>query len=73
MCRRTYLEALWEGKAHRPEHVAKSSEHSHHKHLRWRRDRARVQFLAGAVMHTGPEVFEMDDRIFAIPICAFCG
>lgn len=43
------------------------------KHLRWLRDRAGAQFLAGAVMHTGPETFEMDDRIFAIPICAFWG
>jgi hypothetical protein len=25
------------------------------------------------VLHTGPDVIELDDDIFAVPICAFWG
>ena len=43
------------------------------KHLRWLRDTIGTRFLAGAVLHTGPDAFQLDDRVFAIPICAFWG
>jgi predicted AAA+ superfamily ATPase len=39
------------------------------RHLAWLRDRLGAQFLAGAVLHTGPRPFVLEDRIFALPIC----
>lgn len=44
--------------------------HSHARHLIWLRDRLGDRFVAGAVLHTGPAQFALDDRIHAIPICA---
>jgi len=41
------------------------------KHLRWLRDQLGDRFVAGAVMHTGPDAFQLDDRIHALPIWAF--
>ncbi|HET7566523.1 MAG TPA: DUF4143 domain-containing protein [Gaiellaceae bacterium] len=38
------------------------------RHLRWLRDELGARFLAGVVLHTGPAVFEVDDRIVAAPI-----
>jgi len=38
-------------------------------HLRWLRDKLGERFLAGAVLHTGPGVYELDERILAVPIC----
>jgi uncharacterized protein len=38
------------------------------KHLIWLRDKLGDRFVAGVVMHTGPAVFEIDDRIVAAPI-----
>jgi predicted AAA+ superfamily ATPase len=43
------------------------------KHLAWFRDQVGDRFLAGAVMHTGPAVFSLGDRILAIPLCAMWG
>lgn len=43
------------------------------KHLVWLRDRLGDRFVAGAVMHTGPTVFRLDDRILAVPLCALWG
>lgn len=43
------------------------------RHLRWLRDRNPTRFVAGAVLHTGPDVFEFDDNIFAVPISALWG
>ena len=43
------------------------------KHLRWLRDRFPDRFVAGAVLHTGPDVIRLDESILAIPICAFWG
>ncbi len=43
------------------------------KHLRWLRSKFPDRFVVGAVVHTGPEVFRIDDSILAIPICAFWG
>ena len=37
-------------------------------HLIHLRDRFKTNFLAGAVLHTGPRPFQISDRIFALPI-----
>lgn len=41
------------------------------KHLQWLRDRFPDRFVAGAVLHTGPDIIELDDRIMALPISTF--
>lgn len=38
-------------------------------HLIWLRDRLGERFSAGALLHTGPRVFQLDERISAAPIC----
>lgn len=38
------------------------------KHLIWLRDKLGDRFVTGVVMHSGPAVFEIDDRILAAPI-----
>jgi uncharacterized protein len=43
------------------------------KHLRWLRCAYPDRFVAGAVLHTGPDVVQLDANIFAVPICAFWG
>lgn len=43
------------------------------KHLAWLRDRLGERFLAGVVFHTGPAIFELDERIVAAPIAALWG
>lgn len=43
------------------------------RHLTWMRDLLGDRFLAGAVVHTGPEVFVVADRILAVPLCALWG
>lgn len=40
------------------------------KHLRWLREELGARFVAGLVFHTGPRVFELDDRIWAAPIAS---
>jgi hypothetical protein len=40
------------------------------KHLLWLRDQLGADFLAGAVLHSGPSIYELGDRIYAIPLCA---
>jgi predicted AAA+ superfamily ATPase len=40
------------------------------KHLRWLREELGTDFLAGAVLHTGPSIYELGDRLYAIPLCA---
>lgn len=40
------------------------------RHLIWLRDELGADFVRGAVLHTGPYTFELDDRILAVPICA---
>jgi predicted AAA+ superfamily ATPase len=40
------------------------------KHLFWLRDQLGTDFLAGAVIHTGPGLFELGDRVHAVPLCA---
>ena len=39
------------------------------RHLRWLRDRLGDRFLAGVLLHTGPRVWRIDERIIAAPIC----
>lgn len=39
------------------------------RHLRWLRDALGERFLAGVVLHTGPRVYGLDERILAAPIC----
>lgn len=43
------------------------------RHLVWLRDELGERFVAGAVMHTGPRVFQLDERVLAIPYCAMWG
>lgn len=38
-------------------------------HLLWLRDRLGDRFAAGVLLHTGPRVFELAERIVAAPIC----
>jgi hypothetical protein len=40
------------------------------KHLRWLRDRIDDRFIAGIVLHTGRFKVEIDDRIWAMPVCS---
>ena len=43
------------------------------KHLVWLRDELGDRFIAGAVLHTGPGIYPLSDRIFAVPLCALWG
>lgn len=43
------------------------------KHLIYLREELGATFLAGAVLHTGPGLFELSPRIFALPICSMWG
>lgn len=40
------------------------------KHLFWLRDQLGADFLFGAVIHAGPGLFELGDRVYAVPLCA---
>lgn len=42
-------------------------------HLFWLRDELGDRFAAGAVLHTGPDVFRLGDRILAVPFRAIWG
>lgn len=42
-------------------------------HLRWLRDQLGDRFLGGVVLHTGPAMYRIEDRIVAAPICALWG
>ena len=39
------------------------------KHLAWLRDQLDDRFVAGVILHTGPKVYRLGDRIQAVPIC----
>ena len=39
-------------------------------HLFWLRDQLGADFLGGAVIHSGPGLFELGDRVYAVPLCA---
>ena len=43
------------------------------KHLRWLRDELGERYVAGVVLHTGPRLYELDDKIIAAPIAALWG
>lgn len=43
------------------------------RHLRWLQERLSDRFLCGIVFHTGSSRFDMDRKIFALPICALWG
>ena len=43
------------------------------RHLAWLRDRLGDRFVAGVVLHTGPRVFTLDERIVAAPISSIWG
>jgi predicted AAA+ superfamily ATPase len=43
------------------------------RHLRWLADRLGDRFLGGAILHTGPRPFALDDRIIASPIANLWG
>lgn len=38
------------------------------RHLEWLRDEVGDRFVAGVVLHTGPNAFELADRVVAAPI-----
>ena len=40
------------------------------RHLTWLREQLGERFVAGAVVHTGPDVFVLDERILAVPLSA---
>lgn len=40
------------------------------RHLRWLSDQLGDRFVAGVVLHSGPDIFDLDDRIIAAPISA---
>ncbi|MEV7804875.1 DUF4143 domain-containing protein [Microbispora sp. NPDC088329] len=49
--------------------AAATPRHDDAKHLRWLRDELGDRFVAGVVLHTGPRIHEMDEKIIAAPIC----
>jgi predicted AAA+ superfamily ATPase len=40
------------------------------KHLAWLREELGERFVAGVVLHTGPRLYELGERIVAAPICS---
>jgi predicted AAA+ superfamily ATPase len=40
------------------------------RHLFWLRDQLGDSFAAGAVVHTGPGIYPLGDRVYAVPLCA---
>lgn len=40
------------------------------RHLIWLRDQLGARFVAGLVLHTGPQAYRVDERIAAVPIAA---
>jgi hypothetical protein len=40
------------------------------RHLAWLRDETGDAFAAGIILHTGPHVFPVSDRIIAAPVSA---
>ena len=39
------------------------------RHLAWLRDELGDRFVAGVVLHTGPRVYALGEKIVAAPIC----
>ncbi|MHB8294653.1 MAG: ATP-binding protein [Acidimicrobiales bacterium] len=40
------------------------------RHLSWLRQQLGRNFLAGVVIHSGPAVYELGERVYAVPLCA---
>jgi hypothetical protein len=40
------------------------------RHLFWLREELGGDFLAGAVMHSGPGLYQLGERVYAVPLCA---
>ncbi|HLG66363.1 MAG TPA: AAA family ATPase [Acidimicrobiales bacterium] len=40
------------------------------RHLFWLRDRLGKGFVTGAIVHSGPGIYELGDRVYAVPLCA---
>lgn len=40
------------------------------RHLGWLRDRLGERFMGGVVLHSGPGLFGLGDRVWAVPLCA---
>lgn len=40
------------------------------RHLAWLRDKLGERFKGGALLHTGPQPYQLSERILALPICA---
>ena len=40
------------------------------RHLVWLRDQIPDEFVAGYVLHTGPGIHQIGDRLWAVPIAA---
>ncbi|WP_216853476.1 DUF4143 domain-containing protein [Phytoactinopolyspora halotolerans] len=40
------------------------------KHLQWLRDELGDRFIGGAILHSGPRLYPLADRIVAAPICS---
>lgn len=45
----------------------------HAKHLRWLREELGDRFVVGVVLHTGPRLYELSERIIAAPISTLWG
>lgn len=43
------------------------------RHLAWMRDKLGERFLQGVVLHTGPNLYKLDDKIVAAPIATLWG
>jgi uncharacterized protein len=43
------------------------------RHLAWMREELGERFAAGIVLHTGPRLYELGEKIVAAPICALWG
>lgn len=40
------------------------------RHLSWLRDELGKDFVAGVILHSGPGIYELENRVFAVPLCA---
>ena len=40
------------------------------RHLAWLRDQLGEGFVAGAVIHAGPALYQLGDRVYAVPLCS---
>lgn len=43
------------------------------KHLLWLRDELGDAFVGGAVIHSGPGIYDLAERVYAVPLCSLWG